>query len=184
MIFFLISLPFVLGNGVYLFQLFDQFAGTLPLLFNGFAEVVCVAWIYGSKRSLNTTQFTKLLRKHTWFTPYSLPSPFLFSPLLFPHLRSSLSLFLLSSLPFSYRYLSEVTHTVHRYLATFWWIMWTFVDPAVMFVIFIGSVISQLITPLEYTAYGFVNVSFYPFFDARNCLTKRKSLVLECAASV
>ena len=49
-VFFIISLPFVLGNGVYLFQLFDQFAGTLPLLFCGFFEVVCVAWVYGTKR--------------------------------------------------------------------------------------------------------------------------------------
>ena len=44
---FLVSFPFILGNGEYLFQLVDQFAGTLPLLFVGVAEIITVAWIYG-----------------------------------------------------------------------------------------------------------------------------------------
>ena len=49
-IFFLISFPFVLGNGLYLFQLFDQFAGTVPLLLIGFFEFIAVGWVYGVKR--------------------------------------------------------------------------------------------------------------------------------------
>ena len=48
--FFLCSFPFVLGNGIYLFQLFDQFAGTLPLLFIGFCEVATIAYVFGVKR--------------------------------------------------------------------------------------------------------------------------------------
>ena len=49
-IFFLVTFPFVLGNGVYLFELFDQFAATIPLLLVGFAEFVAVAWVFGVNR--------------------------------------------------------------------------------------------------------------------------------------
>jgi len=49
-VFFLLSFPFVLGNGLYLFQLFDQFAGTVPLLLIGFFEFIAVGWVCGVKR--------------------------------------------------------------------------------------------------------------------------------------
>lgn len=44
---FFASFPFILGNGPYLFQLFDQFVGTLPLLFIGLCEVLCISYVYG-----------------------------------------------------------------------------------------------------------------------------------------
>ena len=44
---FVLSIPFMIGNGVYLFELFDQFAGTIPLLFIGFFEFIAVGWVYG-----------------------------------------------------------------------------------------------------------------------------------------
>ena len=47
---FLVSIPFVLGNGVYLFQLWDQFSVTFPLLLIGFFEFIAVAWAYGVKK--------------------------------------------------------------------------------------------------------------------------------------
>ena len=47
---FLLSLPYVLGNGVYLFELADQFAGTIPLLVIGFLEIITVAWVYGVEK--------------------------------------------------------------------------------------------------------------------------------------
>ena len=50
LVFFVISIPFVLGNGLYLFGLFDQFAGTVPLLLIGFIEFVAIAWVYGVTR--------------------------------------------------------------------------------------------------------------------------------------
>lgn len=49
---FLLSLPYVLGNGVYLFELADQFAGTIPLLVIGFLEIITVAWVYGVEKSV------------------------------------------------------------------------------------------------------------------------------------
>lgn len=49
-VFFLLSFPFVLGNGLYLFQLFDQFAGTVPLLLIGLFEFIAVGWVCGVKR--------------------------------------------------------------------------------------------------------------------------------------
>ena len=44
------SFPFLLGNGVYLFELFDQFVGTIPLLMTGFFEFIAVGWVFGVKR--------------------------------------------------------------------------------------------------------------------------------------
>ena len=49
---FLLSIPYVLGNGVYLFELADQFAGTIPLLVIGFLEIFTVAWVYGVEKSV------------------------------------------------------------------------------------------------------------------------------------
>jgi len=40
----------VLGNGFYLFQLFDQFAGTIPLLLIAICEYVGVACVYGTRK--------------------------------------------------------------------------------------------------------------------------------------
>ncbi len=49
-VFFIVSIPFILGNGVYLFALFDQFAGSVPLLLIGFFEFIAVGWVFGVKR--------------------------------------------------------------------------------------------------------------------------------------
>lgn len=49
-LFFVVSIPFVFGNGIYLFQLFDQFASTLPLLFVGLMEIITISWIFGVDR--------------------------------------------------------------------------------------------------------------------------------------
>ena len=48
--FFIVSIPFILGNGVYLFSLFDQFAAGVPLLLVGFFEFIAVGWAFGVKR--------------------------------------------------------------------------------------------------------------------------------------
>ena len=47
---FLVSIPFVLGNGVYLFQLWDQFSATFPLLLIGFFEFIAIGWAFGVKK--------------------------------------------------------------------------------------------------------------------------------------
>ena len=47
---FVVSIPFILGNGVYLFQLVDQFSVTFPLLLIGFFEFIAVGWVYGVKK--------------------------------------------------------------------------------------------------------------------------------------
>ena len=51
-IYLVVSLVFVFGNGVYLVQLVDQAASTLPLLFIAFFEVIAIAWVYGTRRSV------------------------------------------------------------------------------------------------------------------------------------
>ena len=48
-----VSIVFVFGNGVYLVQLLDQAASTLPLLFIAFFEVIAVAWVYGTRRCVS-----------------------------------------------------------------------------------------------------------------------------------
>ena len=47
---FIVSIPFVLGNGVYLFQLFDQYVSTLPFLLIGLFEFIAIGWVYGVRR--------------------------------------------------------------------------------------------------------------------------------------
>ena len=50
---FILSLPFVLGNGFYLFQTFDQFSGTIPLLLIAICEYIGIAWVYGTRELVN-----------------------------------------------------------------------------------------------------------------------------------
>ncbi|XP_065914672.1 sodium- and chloride-dependent GABA transporter 1-like isoform X2 [Dysidea avara] len=47
---FIVSIPFVFGNGFYLFQLCDQFAGTIPLLLIAICEYIGIAWVYGTRK--------------------------------------------------------------------------------------------------------------------------------------
>ena len=47
---FIFSLPFVLGNGFYLFQTFNQFSGTIPLLLIAICEYIGIAWVYGTRK--------------------------------------------------------------------------------------------------------------------------------------
>ena len=52
-LYLVVSIVFVFGNGVYLVQLLDQAASTLPLLFIAFFEVIAVAWVYGTRRCVS-----------------------------------------------------------------------------------------------------------------------------------
>uniref|UniRef100_T1J242 Transporter n=1 Tax=Strigamia maritima TaxID=126957 RepID=T1J242_STRMM len=47
---FLLSLIFAHGAGSYVFTIFDDFAGNIPLLVIAFFECICVMYIYGGKR--------------------------------------------------------------------------------------------------------------------------------------
>ena len=46
----LIGLCLVAGNGFYIFQIFDDYSVTLPLLFIAFFQCIGVTWIYGSDK--------------------------------------------------------------------------------------------------------------------------------------
>ena len=50
LVMFVVSIPFVLGNGVYLFQLFDQYVATIPFLLIGLFEFIAIGWVYGVRR--------------------------------------------------------------------------------------------------------------------------------------
>ena len=47
---FLIGLCMVSGPGFYIFQIFDDFSVTLPLLLIAFFQVVAVSWVYGNDK--------------------------------------------------------------------------------------------------------------------------------------
>ncbi|XP_028405512.1 sodium-dependent neutral amino acid transporter B(0)AT2-like [Dendronephthya gigantea] len=46
----LIGIAFIAGNGFYVFQIFDGYAASLPLLIVAFFQCIAVAWIYGNDR--------------------------------------------------------------------------------------------------------------------------------------
>ena len=46
----LIGLCIVAGNGFYIFQIFDDYSVSLPLVFVAFMQCVGVTWIYGSEK--------------------------------------------------------------------------------------------------------------------------------------
>lgn len=50
LVMFLIGISFVAGNGYYVFQIFDGYAASLPLLIVAFFQCIAVAWIYGNDR--------------------------------------------------------------------------------------------------------------------------------------
>lgn len=43
---------FANGAGNYVFTLFDNFAGSFPLLIIALGEAISISWIYGLKRSV------------------------------------------------------------------------------------------------------------------------------------
>lgn len=47
---FVLSLMFTHGAGNYIFQLFDSFAGNIPLLVIGLMECISISYVYGIKR--------------------------------------------------------------------------------------------------------------------------------------
>lgn len=57
-----------------------------------------------------------------------------------------------------HRFFTEYTTPYHKYLVVFWTIMWKWVDPIIMFIIFISSVILEIVHPLTYALYRDVSL--------------------------
>ncbi|KAL5467560.1 hypothetical protein EMCRGX_G031812 [Ephydatia muelleri] len=114
-ILFLFTVPFTFGNGVYLFDLFDRFAATLPLLLIGLFEFVAVAWVFGVGR-----------------------------------------------------FFVDVAEPINRWLQYIWVVLWTVVNPLIMAVIVIGSIIIESLEPLTYTLFrkGRETSEQYPYWAA------------------
>ena len=54
-----------------------------------------------------------------------------------------------------YRFFDLVQYTIPPKFKIFWCIMWTFIDPLAMFIIFWGSVANELIEPLTYSQFSY-----------------------------
>eukprot|EP00794_Sanderia_malayensis_P007056 gene7056-7848_t len=54
---FLIGLAMVSGPGFYIFQIFDNYSVTLPLLLIAFFQVVAVSWVYGNENFANDIEY-------------------------------------------------------------------------------------------------------------------------------
>lgn len=46
----LCAMPFVTGSGYYMFQTFDDWSGSLPLVVIAFFQCIAVAWVYGNDK--------------------------------------------------------------------------------------------------------------------------------------
>ncbi|XP_032223340.1 sodium-dependent neutral amino acid transporter B(0)AT2 isoform X2 [Nematostella vectensis] len=65
---YLIGLLFCQRSGEYWLQMFDTYAGTIPLLIIGLFELVGVAWIYGIKRFEDDLEYMLKMRPSKYFT--------------------------------------------------------------------------------------------------------------------
>ena len=59
---FLIGLCMVSGPGFYIFQIFDDFSVTLPLLLIAFFQVTAVSWVYGNDKYVYTINSSLVLK--------------------------------------------------------------------------------------------------------------------------
>ncbi|KAK3876072.1 hypothetical protein Pcinc_019084 [Petrolisthes cinctipes] len=62
-----ISMAFAHGAGNYVFILFDDFSGNIPLLIIAFFECVCVSYVYGLKRFSDDIELMVGSRPHSFF---------------------------------------------------------------------------------------------------------------------
>ncbi|XP_071515270.1 sodium-dependent neutral amino acid transporter B(0)AT3-like isoform X2 [Panulirus ornatus] len=75
---FVISLIFTHGAGNYIFQLFDSFAGNIPLLMIGLLECVGVSFVYGIKRFASDVELMCGSRPSLyWLVCWKVASPLL-----------------------------------------------------------------------------------------------------------
>ena len=116
--YFILSIQFTFGNGLYLFQLIDQFSGSFTIFLLAFFELIGLSWFFGVNKLFN------------WRTPDYQPSgKQYFRTIRENRLFRSFSLWV-------------------------WRVMWVVVCPVIMVVVFVGSSISQLIRPIQYTRFS------------------------------
>ena len=51
------------------------------------------------------------------------------------------------------RYFNEFTKAYHPFMCHMWMVLWKYVDPLIMLVIFFASVLREVIEPLTYAVY-------------------------------
>ncbi len=61
-----ISLVFAQGAGNYVFTLFDNFAGSVPLLVIALSECLAVAYVYGLKRCVFEFEYKSYRNKYSF----------------------------------------------------------------------------------------------------------------------
>ena len=81
-----------------------------------------------------------------------------------------------------FRFFTDLAKPVRRYSRFTWIVMWKWVGPIVMFVIFVASVISEIIDPLTYTVYSNVsrlNTAFIAVLPPQEYCFRRKFCILQ-----
>eukprot|EP00041_Stephanoeca_diplocostata_P035337 m.1241998 g.1241998 ORF g.1241998 m.1241998 type:complete len:240 (-) comp24681_c0_seq37:418-1137(-) len=74
---FVCGLIFTVNGGIYYFQLFDEFAAALPLLFITFMELVAVSWIYGVDNFIADVEaMTNRTLSRWWWYAWKWVTPF------------------------------------------------------------------------------------------------------------
>ena len=79
--FFVLSIQFAFGNGLYIFQLIDQFSGSLTIFLLAFFELIGISWFYGVNKIFNWKthdyqptgrQYFRSIRENRLFRSFSL----------------------------------------------------------------------------------------------------------------
>ncbi|XP_062613429.1 sodium-dependent proline transporter-like [Saccostrea cucullata] len=66
-VFFIIGLPLCCPGGVYLLQILDNYVGGWTLLIIGFAECICITYIYGVNRFIKDIELMLGLKMFIWW---------------------------------------------------------------------------------------------------------------------
>ena len=57
MVFFLVGISMVSAPGFYIFQIFDDYSVSLPLLVVALFQTIAVSWVYGNDRFVTVSPF-------------------------------------------------------------------------------------------------------------------------------
>ncbi|XP_066929944.1 sodium-dependent neutral amino acid transporter B(0)AT3-like isoform X2 [Clytia hemisphaerica] len=91
-VFVVLEMIFCLGNGYYLFQIFDDYSVPVPLLIIALFQVVALGWVYGTDRISNDIEYMTGKRPHIfWRICWKYISPLILIVVFFGYIVSMIS---------------------------------------------------------------------------------------------